>query len=59
MQVERILAIDKASTDLVYQQPEVQRHDIVERIESRKGLHQLEYMKALGMGNDQYDLIEI
>ena len=54
-----ILAIDKASIDLVYQQPEMQRHDIVERIESRKGLHQLEYMKTLGMGNDQYELIAI
>lgn len=54
-----ILAIDKASTDLVYQLPEMQRHDIVERIESRKGLHQLEYMKTLGMGNDQYELIAI
>ena len=45
-----ILAIDKASIDLVYGQPEDQRHDIVERIESRSGLRQLEYMKALGMG---------
>jgi uncharacterized protein len=54
-----ILAIDKASVDLVYQQPEAQRHDIAERIESRKGLHQLEYMKALKMGNDQYELIPV
>jgi len=54
-----ILAIDKASVDLVYAQPETQRHDMVERIESRSGLHQLEYMKALRMGNDQYELITI
>ncbi len=54
-----ILAIDKASVDLVYALPEEQRRDIVERIESRSGLHQLEYMKTLQMGNDQYELITI
>jgi uncharacterized Fe-S center protein len=54
-----ILAIDKASVDLVYAQPEQQRHDIVERIESRSGLHQLEYMKTLQMGNDQYELVTL
>ncbi|MDR3709292.1 MAG: DUF362 domain-containing protein [Capsulimonadaceae bacterium] len=54
-----ILAIDKASIDLVYAQPQDQRHDLVERIESRTGLHQLEYMKALGMGSDRYELITV
>ena len=54
-----ILAIDKASVDLVYAQPEAQRHDLVERIESRGGLRQLEYMKTLGLGNDQYELITV
>jgi hypothetical protein len=54
-----ILAIDKASVDLIYAQPELQRHDMMERIETRSGLHQLEYMKTLQMGNDQYDLITL
>lgn len=54
-----ILAIDKASVDLIYAQPAQQRHDMVERIESRSGLHQLAYMKALRMGNDQYELITL
>jgi uncharacterized Fe-S center protein len=31
----------------------------VERIQSRGGLHQLEYMKALKMGNDQYELFTL
>jgi len=51
-----ILAIDQASVDLVFALPPEQRHDMVERIESRTGLHQLEYMKTLGMGNNQYEL---
>ena len=54
-----ILAIDQASVDLVYGRPAAEKHDLVERIESRRGLHQLTAMKALGMGNDQYDLIMV
>lgn len=54
-----ILAVDKASVDMVYALPEAQRHDLVERIESRGGLRQLSYMKELGMGNDEYELISI
>jgi len=54
-----ILAIDKASVDLVYARPAAERRDIVERIESRGGLRQLEYMKTLQMGNDQYELITV
>ena len=44
---------------MIYALPAKERRDIVERIESREGLHQLEYMKALGMGQDDYELIEI
>lgn len=54
-----ILAIDKASIDLVYKLPAEEKHDIVERIETRSGLHQIEYMKTLEMGNIEYNLIEI
>jgi uncharacterized protein len=54
-----ILAIDKASVDLVYEQPDNQRHDIIQRIESRGGLHQIEYMRSLHMGNDQYELVMV
>jgi uncharacterized Fe-S center protein len=54
-----ILAIDQASVDLVYALPGEQRRDIVERIESRSGLRQLEYMKTLHMGNNHYELITI
>jgi hypothetical protein len=54
-----ILAIDKASVDLVYAQPDDQRHDLLQRMESRGGLHQIEYMRTLKMGNDQYELITL
>ena len=54
-----LLAIDQASVDLVYQLPENESHDLKERIESREGLRQLSAMKELGMGTDQYDLIDL
>ncbi len=54
-----ILAIDKASVDLVYALPKEQNKDIIERIESRSGLHQIEYMKTLGMGSAEYKLVRI
>jgi len=54
-----ILAIDQASVDMVYAKPENEKHDLVERIESRHGLHQLDAMRKLKMGNDKYELISI
>ncbi|WP_298065924.1 DUF362 domain-containing protein [uncultured Mailhella sp.] len=54
-----ILAIDKASVDMIYALPEDLRAHMVERIESRSGLRQLSYMKELGMGSDQYELITL
>ncbi len=54
-----ILAIDQASVDMVYNFSDARKNDLIERIESRKGLRQLSAMKELGMGNDQYELISI
>jgi len=54
-----ILAIDQASIDLVYNFKDSRKNDLIERIESREGLRQLSAMKELGMGNDQYELIEV
>ena len=54
-----ILAIDQASVDMVYALPEKDKHDLVERIESRSGLHQREYMDKLKMGSRKYNLVEI
>lgn len=54
-----LLAIDKASVDMVYALPDEESHDLKERIESREGLRQLSYMKELGMGNDKYELVTI
>lgn len=54
-----LLAVDQASVDMIYALPEADRHDLVERIETRSGLRQLSAMKELGMGSDRYELITI
>ena len=54
-----ILAADQASVDLVYALKEEDHKDLVERMETRHGLRQLNYMKELQMGNDRYILIDI
>jgi len=54
-----LLAVEQASIDMVYKLPEAELRDLRERIESRKGLRQLSYMKEMKMGNDQYGLITI
>lgn len=54
-----ILAIDQACVDLVYAMREEDRHDLVERMETRHGLRQLSYMHELGMGNWRYALLDL
>jgi len=54
-----LLAIEQASIDMVYRLPEAELHDLKERIESRKGLRQLSYMKEMKMGDNQYELITL
>ena len=54
-----ILAVDQASIDLVYALNPADNKALTERIETRHGLRQLSYMKELGMGSDEYQLIDI
>ncbi|MCD8339821.1 MAG: DUF362 domain-containing protein [Burkholderiales bacterium] len=54
-----LLPIEQACIDLVYKMPHEQNKDLVERIESRRGLRQLSYMRELGMGSPEYMLIDI
>lgn len=54
-----ILAVDQASVDLLYKLPEAELHDLRERIETREGLHQLDYAEEMGLGTRKYELIEV
>ncbi len=54
-----LLAVEQASIDMVYKLSESEVHDLKERIESRKGLRQLSYMKEMRMGSDRYELVTL
>lgn len=52
------IAIDQACIDLVYANDKGRDH-LIERIESRHGIHTIEAASALGYGSREYELIEI
>ena len=53
------VAIDKACLDLVYSSDDPGRDHLLERIESRNGVHTIEAALELGIGTDDYELIEL
>ena len=53
------VAIDQACVDLVYACTDPGKPHLLERIESRHGVHTLEVAAEHGIGSREYDLIEI
>ncbi len=53
------IAIDQACIDLVYACSDPGKPHLIERIESRNGVHTIEAAAALGYGSREYQLIEV
>lgn len=53
------VALDQACVDLVYEQKDGDGKSLVERIESRNGLHTLEHAAKIGFGSREYNLVSI
>jgi len=53
------VAIDQACLDLVYASDDPGKAHLIERIESRKGIHTVEAAAALGLGSREYELITV
>ena len=53
------IAIDQACVDLVYASTDPGKPHLLERIESRNGIHTVEAAAELGYGSRTYELIEI
>lgn len=53
------VAIDQACIDLVYASTDPGRPHLLERIESRNGVHTIEAAAALGYGSREYELVEV
>lgn len=53
------VAIDQACIDLVYGSEDKGRDHLIERIESRNGIHTIEAAAALGYGSRKYNFVNI
>lgn len=53
------IAIDQACIDLVYACSDTGKPHLIERIESRNGIHTVEAAADLGFGTREYNLIEV
>lgn len=53
------IAIDQACIDLVYNSNDPGKNHLIERIESRNGIHTIELSEKLGFGTRSYELINI
>ena len=53
------IAIDQACVDLVYACSDAGKPHLIERIESRNGIHTVEAAAELGFGSREYELITV
>jgi hypothetical protein len=53
------VALDQACVDLVYASDDPGKADLIERMESRHGIHTVEAAAALGVGSREYELIDV
>ncbi len=53
------VALDRACTDLVRTSDDPGKVHLIERIDSRHGMHTLDYAETLGLGTQNYELIEL
>ena len=53
------VALDQACLDLVYASDDPGKADLIERIQSRNGVHTVEAAAALGIGSREYELVTL
>ena len=53
------VALDQACVDLVYASEDPGKVHLIERMESRHGIHTVEHAEALGVGSRTYELVDL
>ena len=53
------VALDRACTDLVRSSDDPGKVHLIERIDSRHGMHTLDYAESIGLGSQQYELVRM
>ena len=57
--ISSIMALDRACVDAVRESPDHGKKHLLERIDSRHAMHNLEYAEKIGAGTQQYKLVTI
>lgn len=53
------VALDQASVDMIYASTEEGKSHLIERIESRHGIHTVEHAEKIGLGNRSYRTVDL
>lgn len=53
------VALDRACIDMVRNSEDHGKIHLIERIDSRNGMHNLEYAEQLGLGSQKYELVRL
>lgn len=53
------VALDRACVDMVYNSPDPGKSHLIERMESRNATHILDYAEELGLGTQNYEVVNI
>ncbi len=53
------VAVDKACVDAVYNSPDTGKKALIERMESRNGIHTVDTAVALGLGSTEYEIVTL
>ena len=53
------VAVDRACIDAVYSSKDPGKVHLIERIEERNGAYLLQYAEELGLGSNEYELVNI
>lgn len=53
------VALDRACVDMVYNSPDPGKTHLIERMESRNATHLLDYAESLGLGTQNYELVNV
>ncbi len=53
------VALDRACVDMVYNSPDPGKKHLIERMESRRATHLLDYAEELDLGTQKYELVNV
>lgn len=53
------VALDQASVDMIYSSEEEGKSHLIERMESRHGIHTVEHAEKIGLGSREYRLVDL